>query len=304
LVAVVAALVILPATVRAYEVYQHGGIDDCETCHENAHTDRTPTSDACSTCHSGYQIVRAGETCWTCHTPGQDMRWARSDVSCLSACHLRGGVDFAHGVHAGATPACSTCHTPTRSAAESGGSAHHTVPAPVLDLVAPAAAAPGSSVTLTGAKLTWAALVRFGGVDAVFIIASDTSITAVVPAAAKAGPVTVHSAGGEATAAFTVLPPDQPTSAAITLAASRRVLTLGRRVQLAGCLTPAGSVAPARMVVQRRVSGAWRTAASTLRTPGASGDFVWSYRPQRAGAYRARAAAAGAASSWVAFRVR
>lgn len=298
---ILVTLSLIPVPAHAYEAYQHGGIDDCETCHVNAHTRWTPTSDSCNSCHFGYRLVRTGEVCWTCHTPGQDMSWARTDASCLSTCHLRGGVEFQHTAHAGASSGCTTCHPLTKSAAESAGSAHHTVPAPRLDLVAPSVAAPGASVTLTGAKFTWAAIVRFGGAGADFTVTSDTSITAVVPAAAVAGPVTVLSAGGEASSGFTVLLPQPP---AVTLAASRSVLKLGRRVQLTGRLTPAGAAAQVRVVVQRRVAGVWKSAASSWRAPDAAGAYAWSCRPRSTGAFRARASAAGAVSDWATFRIR
>ena len=234
------------------------------------------------------------------------MDWARTDASCLSTCHLRGGAEFRHTAHAGAPAGCTTCHPVTKSAVESGGSAHHTVPAPRLDAVTPTSAAPGASVTLTGAKFTWAAIVRFGGVNAAFTVVSDGVITATVPAAAVSGPVTVHSAGGAATSAtgFVVLRPEPPLPPAVTLAASRGVLKLGRRVQLTGRLTPAGAAAQVRVVVQRRVEGAWKTAASSLRATGAAGAYAWPYRPRSAGAFRARASVPGAVSAWAAFRVR
>ena len=241
----VAVLLASPAAAPAYEAYQHGGIDDCETCHDMAHTDRPPTSDVCWTCHAGFQIVRSGDVCWTCHTPVQDMSWARSDAACLSTCHLRGApghydVAFTHTTHAGGSSACTSCHSVSESATESGGSAHHTIPAPRLDLVTPAAAAPGATVTLTGAKLSWAALVRFGGVEARFTIVSDTSIVATVPEDAATGRVTVLSGGGLATspADFIVLRPVAPT---VTLWATPSIFALGRRVRLAGLLTPADS---------------------------------------------------------------
>jgi hypothetical protein len=300
----VPALATVPA--EAYESYQHGGIDDCETCHTNAHTWWVPTNEHCLTCHTGYQIVRSGRLCWDCHAPGQDMGWARTEAGCTSTCHLRGGATFAHIRHAGRSTACTTCHTVSASAHDPAGSAHHVVPAPRLDAVAPTAAAPGSAVALSGARFTWTAIVRFGGLNAAFTITSDRQITAVVPAAAVSGPVTVLSAGGVATSAsdFVVLRPVTP---ALNLSASPSVVRLGRRVRLAGLLTPAAAGgSQVKIVVQRRPSGVWKSAASSLRTPDASGALAWSFRPLRPGAYRARAAftPAGLRSSWAAFRVK
>jgi hypothetical protein len=299
------ALLLAPPGARAYSAYQHGGIDDCETCHTNAHTLWVPTDEHCVTCHTGYQAVRARNSCWTCHTPGQDMGWARTDASCLSTCHLRGGVDFAHTAHAGGNAACTSCHPLTASEADPAGSPHHVVPAPRLDAVTPAAAAPGASVTITGARLTWAKLVRFGVVDAAFAVVSDTQIVATVPAEANTGPVGVLSQGGSALSLtdFIVLRPEPPAPPVLTLAAVPRAVALGRKVRLAGSMTPADGAAQVRIVVQRRVPGAWKASASSWRTP-AGGAYAWSLRPRRAGAYRACVTLTGATSGWVAFRVR
>jgi hypothetical protein len=297
--------VLAPPRVYAYEAYQHGGIDDCETCHTNAHTLWVPTDEHCITCHTGYQTVRTRNVCWTCHTPGQDMGWARTDASCLSTCHLRGGVEFAHTTHAGGNAACTSCHPLTASETDPAGSPHHAVPAPRLDAMAPTAAAPGASVTLTGARLSWVKIVRFGAVDATFAVVSDTRIVATVPADAATGPVGVLSQGGSVTSLsdFIVLRPAPPVPPVVTLAVTPRTAALGRKVRFAGTLTPADAAAQVRISVQRRVAGAWEAGAVSLRTP-AGGAFAWSYRPTRAGAYRARVAVAGAASGWVTFRVR
>ena len=116
------------------------------------------------------------------------------------------------------------------------------------------------------------------------------------------------SPGGAATssAQFVVLRAVAPT---LTMAASPSTITRGRRIRLTGRLSPvhAGG-SQVTIVVQRRQAGVWRTATSSSRTPDTSGSCTWSYRPRRAGAYRARASFGGppavAASLWVAFRVR
>ena len=136
---------------------------------------------------------------------------------------------------------------------------------------------------------------------------SDTSISAVVPPAAVTGPVTVLTGGGSAAGLgdFTVLsPPPPPEPPALTLTASQSTLRLGRRVRLTGRLLPAGAAPQVRVVVQRRVSGVWKPVASSPRDLDAAGACVWSYRPLRAGAFRARASAAGVVSAWAGFRVR
>jgi len=305
--AVVTLLALASAPAQAYESYQHGGIDDCETCHMNAHTWWTPTNEHCLTCHTGYQIVRSGRLCWDCHTPGQDMGWARTDAGCTSTCHLRGGATFAHVAHPDRSSACTSCHSVSASSHDPADGAHHVIPAPRLDAVAPTAAAPGSAVSLSGERFTWAAIVRFGGVNAHFTVGSDRQITAVVPAAALSGPVTVLSSGGVATSTtdFVVL---RPVTATLTLSAARSSVRLGRPVRLSGRLTPAAAGgSQVTIVVQRRRSGVWKAAASSRRTTDASGALAWSFRPRRAGTYHARAVFAGpptAASAWVAFRIR
>lgn len=79
---------------------------------------------------------------------------------------------------------------------------------PVLSSVAPASAATGATVTLTGSGLTGATQVRFGSTNAAsFEVVSDTEITAVVPGSLGAGSAAVKvlkGTGESASAAFTV----------------------------------------------------------------------------------------------------
>ena len=302
------ALALAPGMARAYESYQHGGIIDCETCHVNAHTWWTPTNEHCLTCHTDYQAVSSTRLCWTCHTPGQNMDWARTDAGCTSTCHLRGDVIFSHAGHPDRPAACTDLPFRLGVAVRSSGSPHHVVPSPRLDAMAPTAAAPGSAVTLTGWRLSWVAIVRFGGVNADFTVTSDQQITAVVPAAAQPGPVTVLSPGGVAISSvdFVVVRPVKP---ALTLTRAPAATRLGRRIRLAGLLTAADlGGSRVKIVVQIRRRGAWRAAAASLRIPSASGAYRWSYRARRAGAYRARASFGQSPvtthSRWVAFRVR
>ena len=302
--AAMAVLAFAPGTSRAYDTYRHGGIEDCETCHVNAHTWWTPTNEHCLTCHTGYQAVRRDQLCWTCHAPGQDMGWARVDAGCTSTCHLRGGATVAHTGHAGGSAACTGCHPVSAAASDPSGSPHHVVPAPEPDAVAPAAAAPGATVAITGRRLSWAAVVRFGGVNADFSVVSDERIDARVPAAAVSGPVTVLSPGGTAAVAgFVVLRIPAP---ALALRVTPAVVPQGRRVRIAGSLAPAGTgAAKVAIVVQRRAAGAWKLAAATTRAPDVSGAFRWDYRPRRPGVFRARASCSAPAvtSSWTRFRV-
>jgi len=52
------------------------------------------------------------------------------------------------------------------------------------------------AVTLVGTGLTGATVVKFGTVSAAFTLVSDTEITAIVPAAAVTGRVSVTTPGG------------------------------------------------------------------------------------------------------------
>jgi hypothetical protein len=62
-------------------------------------------------------------------------------------------------------------------------------------------------ITITGAGLTGATKVTFGGVQAtVFTVSSGTQVTATVPTAAKSGKIAITTSGGTtiSSAAFTV----------------------------------------------------------------------------------------------------
>ena len=72
-------------------------------------------------------------------------------------------------------------------------------PVPAIAKLAPAKAAPGATVTLTGANLGGATSVTFQGIPARFKVVSPTKLTLTVPAKAKTGPLTVTSPAGTAT---------------------------------------------------------------------------------------------------------
>jgi hypothetical protein len=310
--ALLALAAAVPRQAPARASYLHGGIEDCETCHMNAHTWWTPTNEHCLTCHTGFQVRRKALLCWTCHTPGQDMSPARSDAACTSACHLPDGTTVTHTAHPDKPGACTSCHPLSASPSDPAGSPHHTIPAPVLGGFSPASGPAGTAVTLTGSRFTNAAIVRFGGVSADFVVDSDVQITAVVPTDAVTGPVSVLSAGGEAVSsqAFVVTAPPAP-APSLTLEVRPGLVSAGRRVRISGRLTPAGlSGAVVSFTVQRRAGGVWKTAATALRTPDASGACSWSYPARRAGAYKVRAALSPVPSSgtvvspWVTFRAK
>jgi len=111
-------------------------------------------------------------------------------------------------VPAGAQNGPITVTTPGGSATTQGSFAITSPVAPTLSQVTPATAGPGTTVTLTGSGLTTVNRVTFNGVPAAsFAMASDTSLTAVVPFRAGSGPIAVVDPAGSATIPFTVLPP-------------------------------------------------------------------------------------------------
>ncbi len=91
------------------------------------------------------------------------------------------------------------------------------IPVPTLTGFAPASGPVGTSVTLTGSGLSGATAVAFHGTAAAsFNATSATAITAVVPAGATTGTVSVTTPGGTATSgeSFTVTPSPMPTISA------------------------------------------------------------------------------------------
>jgi uncharacterized repeat protein (TIGR03803 family) len=80
---------------------------------------------------------------------------------------------------------------------------------PTITGIAPGSGPVGSQVSITGAALLGASVVKFGGVKATsFTVNSGTSITATVPTGALTGKVLVTTAGGTASSktVFTVTP--------------------------------------------------------------------------------------------------
>jgi len=80
---------------------------------------------------------------------------------------------------------------------------------PVINAI-PASGAVGSSVIITGDNFSGATAVKFNGTSANFTVDSPTKITAVVPAGATAGPITVTTSGGTATSATNFTPAVAP----------------------------------------------------------------------------------------------
>jgi hypothetical protein len=78
-------------------------------------------------------------------------------------------------------------------------------PAPSVAALAPVGGAAGTSVVLTGSNLVAATDVSFNGTAASFVVNSASQLTAIVPAGATSGPVTVTAPAGTSLGrAFTV----------------------------------------------------------------------------------------------------
>jgi hypothetical protein len=298
----------------AYPSNLHGGIARCEVCHTDNHTNWPVEGEKCLTCHTDFVVPDLPTTCWTCHTPGQDMSAQRNDTGCTAACHLTGGAVVQHAAHAGGGATCTQCHPLTPSPSDPGVSPHHTAPSPPAPVVAgfsPASGDAGTPVTVTGTGFRRAISVTFGGVRApVFRVISDTEIATYVPVGALSGPVAVTTLGGTgtSTAGFSVPGLVKP---ALTLSAAPATLRRGAQVHVAGALTPL-SLAGDRVAitVQRRAGSSWAQAAAAGVTAAADGSFSWAWRPPKHGSYRVRALVpAGdghstARSEWDSFRVR
>jgi uncharacterized repeat protein (TIGR01451 family) len=70
---------------------------------------------------------------------------------------------------------------------------------PIITDFYPTAGVPGTAVRITGTDFSGASSVQFNGVGTSFTIAADTLITAVVPAAALTGPISVQTQSGTGT---------------------------------------------------------------------------------------------------------
>lgn len=129
-IAMLAAVAAQPAA--AYTGYKHGTAQTCAQCH-TVDTATPPTNADCtaSGCHTGTTgpfVAVGGSTCWTCHTPGQDMSTFKTAAGCATgvagaACHNTAVK------HVGATlnGGCTSCHSVTTSETNPSNSSHHVV---------------------------------------------------------------------------------------------------------------------------------------------------------------------------------
>lgn len=125
---VAAVLAIAPAPADAYSQWAHDGATGC-VCHANG----SPTDATCTACHGAFKSF-PGETCWSCHAPGQDTSTLSTPSSaCSQECHLWNAAQkaydtsFSHGTnpHLGSTPDCLACHQTSAGIIDPDGSPHH-----------------------------------------------------------------------------------------------------------------------------------------------------------------------------------
>jgi hypothetical protein len=125
-----AASLLAAAPAAAYDDWEHDGAVTCGACHEAG----VVTSARCEACHTGGYTTTGTNTCWTCHTPGQDMSAYQSSAGCTAVCHIRRDnaniydVAYSHGPapHDGADFApCLDCHGVSVSFDDPDDSPHH-----------------------------------------------------------------------------------------------------------------------------------------------------------------------------------
>lgn len=119
-----------PAT--AQKIYEHGTATACTDCHK-VDTATPPTDADCQDCHTGGFTSRSGDvsrTCWSCHTPGQDMSTVQTAAGCGPATNgtaADGTTCHSGPRHFGSnmTTGCTTCHSVSVSWNDPGQSPHH-----------------------------------------------------------------------------------------------------------------------------------------------------------------------------------
>ena len=133
---------------------------------------------------------------------------------------------------------------------------------PTVSDFTPTSGQAGASVTITGTGFTGATAVTFNGTGATFIVNGATQISAIVPAGAMSGPISVTGAGVSVASAgsFTVLPTTTPD---FTLGAtpSSATVTRGRSTSYSVSVTGTGGFTGS---VRLRVSGLPNRASASL----------------------------------------
>lgn len=152
---------------------------------------------------------------------------------------------------------------------------------PTITNFTPTSGQVGTSVVITGTRLTGATALKFGGVSATtFTVNSATQITATVPAGAVTGPIAVTTPGGTATST---------TNFTVALAEHDRAITLNLRGHLVarGRIISDFTECQSDRIVRvqrRRPDAGWKNVGSG--TTNDNGGFRIEVR-DRVGIYRA-----------------
>ena len=155
-VALVAAVAAQPAA--AYSPYEHGTATACANCHPSG-TGIPPTNAECtaSGCHTGTTgpfVAVDSKTCWTCHTPGQDLSGFKTATGCATGaagCHANPAPHVGSTLNGG----CTSCHSLTTSATNPSNSSHHVVGYTVK---------PALSLALSATRITLGKIVTAKGI--------------------------------------------------------------------------------------------------------------------------------------------
>jgi len=149
---------------------------------------------------------------------------------------------------------------------------------PQFTSFSPASGVVGSTVTFTGVSLTQTTSVTIGGKSAVFKVASDTKVTATVPAGAKTGQkITMVTLGGAAVSAKTFAvppfvgsfsPPKGPVGTEVTISGS--TFTGATKVTFGGVAATSFEVITDSEIKALVPSGA-KTGPIGVTTPGGTG---------------------------------
>ena len=112
-------------------------------------------------------------------------------------------------------------------------------PAPGITNFSPGTGGTGTSVVIRGTNFSGATTVWFNGTNADFTLNSSNQITAIVPADATTGPLSVIAEGGVAasTGSFIVTTPNPPGFANVSLAGGQFTLTVTGAVSASYTIT-------------------------------------------------------------------
>ena len=318
-------------------------LTDCTGCHDGgvATVQASHLGMGCSLfCHSGMEPVAALAVCSRCHSAERF-----GTVTCTT-CHSAAGMiarEQVHSVTPAAGDSCTTCHESHNADLGPCATCHSLVPEAHHGVVAPASSLLRMTASSTRLTAGSSAVIRCTLADAagaplsgLEILLQERRLTATAfsdvarltsardgSASLSVSPV----AGTEYRAVFEGLPAGRATMGpaigratiavrqTLHLAARPAKARRGAKVRFRGSVAPTagqlGAGRPSvRIRVERRTASRWRKVAAVTLKPNAGGAFSWTWRPKKAGSYRARATAAASpellsgASRRISVRVR